>query len=513
MRISLLALTAWFLAAPTFAQPVATERPAPCLTETTARALAHAEPTTPEHRTLQNSLTRRPATHPDRQRPDRRAARPAELTPCADARLRTDDARPRRARPLARDADEGPSEVVYEYWDGDWYPDARDLYTYDGAGRVVEEIFQYWGMPWEDARAQADWQDAYRTRYAYDGAGRLVEVLEAWYFEGWAEDWRATLTYDAAGRLDRILFAEIWDETWWDYGRQLYTYEGAAPNPSVVLLQYVDWDDLAPRGDAEWVNAYRNVYTYTSGRLASETAQGWDLFASDWVNFWRDLYTYDASGYLIEFLWQFDNEGSWLNDARILYTNNAIGQFTAALLQQWAFDDDARGDGYWEDALRAFVAYNTAGNWVQIVVEYWDGSAWQNDERALFAYDNAGTRLIEERWQYWWAGTWRDSFRARFLYGTTSAEPGAAPLALSLSAAPNPARGALTVHYDLAAPARVRVAVYDALGRRVAAPADADAPAGTGAVALDVSGLAPGVYVLRVEAGSEVATRRVTVVR
>ncbi|GAB5537622.1 MAG: hypothetical protein Rubg2KO_38710 [Rubricoccaceae bacterium] len=79
--------------------------------------------------------------------------------------------------------------------------------------------------------------------------------------------------------------------------------------------------------------------------------------------------------------------------------------------------------------------------------------------------------------------------------------------------APNPTRGASSMQVDLPTPARVRLAVYDALGREVAVALDEERPAGRHTVALAVDGLATGVYVVRLAVGNELATQRLTVVR
>jgi surface protein len=90
-----------------------------------------------------------------------------------------------------------------------------------------------------------------------------------------------------------------------------------------------------------------------------------------------------------------------------------------------------------------------------------------------------------------------------------------------LGTAPNPASGQVTVRYgipeatasEIGGSARLRL--YDLLGRQVRSVR----LGGSGTVAgrhkrgLDVSGLAPGTYVLRLEAGGQAATRKVTVVR
>ena len=92
-------------------------------------------------------------------------------------------------------------------------------------------------------------------------------------------------------------------------------------------------------------------------------------------------------------------------------------------------------------------------------------------------------------------------------------EPGA-PAASSLAVGPNPAGAAgAAVRFTLAAPRRVRLTLVDALGRTVAVLAAGDRAAGEHAARLDTSRLAPGIYVLRLDAGQETAARRVAVVR
>ena len=100
---------------------------------------------------------------------------------------------------------------------------------------------------------------------------------------------------------------------------------------------------------------------------------------------------------------------------------------------------------------------------------------------------------------------------------TVAAAPSASvalPAATTLRAPyPNPAPGRATVAYEVAEAAVVRVAVYDALGREVAVVADGPTEAGRFEVAVDARAWAPGVYVVRLAAGSVVATERLTVVR
>jgi hypothetical protein len=93
-------------------------------------------------------------------------------------------------------------------------------------------------------------------------------------------------------------------------------------------------------------------------------------------------------------------------------------------------------------------------------------------------------------------------------------EDGAADAVDAVATWPNPARGSAQVQLTLSSPTTVTVGVYNTLGQRVAVLAqDAPLSAGTHALALQTGSLAAGVYVVRVEAGGDVSTHKVTVVR
>lgn len=97
------------------------------------------------------------------------------------------------------------------------------------------------------------------------------------------------------------------------------------------------------------------------------------------------------------------------------------------------------------------------------------------------------------------------------LLGLATLAEGGPDADLSL-AVPNPVRGAATVAYEVATSGRARLALHDALGRRVAVLADGPVAAGAHAAPLDASALAAGVYVLRLETGAGSLTRTITVV-
>lgn len=97
--------------------------------------------------------------------------------------------------------------------------------------------------------------------------------------------------------------------------------------------------------------------------------------------------------------------------------------------------------------------------------------------------------------------------------GATDAEGGPAlPETAALRVYPNPIRDAATVEFS-GADARVRLALYDLLGREVAVLYDGYGSATAQRMGFSTRGLAPGVYVLRMESGAGVQAQKVSVVR
>ena len=96
---------------------------------------------------------------------------------------------------------------------------------------------------------------------------------------------------------------------------------------------------------------------------------------------------------------------------------------------------------------------------------------------------------------------------------TVAEDAAAGALALGLAVAPNPLRGSATIRFETPASGAVSLRVYDALGREVAVLVDRELGAGPASATLDASGLAAGVYVVRLQAGATVATTQLSVVR
>lgn len=102
--------------------------------------------------------------------------------------------------------------------------------------------------------------------------------------------------------------------------------------------------------------------------------------------------------------------------------------------------------------------------------------------------------------------------RAVGLSGPVSAEriETVGPLMLS-APVPNPTAGRVTLSYTLPEARHVALAVYDAVGRQVVVIDEGMRAAGSYDVTWEASALAPGAYVVRLQAEEEAQVRRITV--
>jgi hypothetical protein len=78
---------------------------------------------------------------------------------------------------------------------------------------------------------------------------------------------------------------------------------------------------------------------------------------------------------------------------------------------------------------------------------------------------------------------------------------------------PNPFNPETAVRFNVAGPCRVRLVVFNPLGRQVATLVDGRCATGGHAVRFDASGLSSGVYLLRMEAGGFTVSRKMTVLK
>ncbi len=152
--------------------------------------------------------------------------------------------------------------------------------------------------------------------------------------------------------------------------------------------------------------------------------------------------------------------------------------------------------------------------------EAWDGTLGPGESRAVALTFRAGARAVGDyaavlqAFEAASGAAVEVPLALTVTMGTAQEEGPAEPDApLAVSVYPNPFAQSATVALTLGDETRVRVAVYDVLGREVTVLADGALAAGRHDFRLDGRGLPAGVYLVRGEGGGHSAGARITLVR
>jgi hypothetical protein len=205
------------------------------------------------------------------------------------------------------------------------------------------------------------------------------------------------------------------------------------------------------------------------------------------------------------------------------------GSFGSAVAGVPDVDEDGRADlfvGAWgedpdtspDNAGRAYVFSGATG------AVLYELTSLNEEPNGFFGVSGAGLEDVtgDGRGDLLIGASWEDpgmlperagqayTFSGRRITATEANQPAASDL---FAPHPNPSTSRASVAFTLSIPSRVRVAVYDVLGREVAMLVEGERAAGRHEVVFDSAELPAGPYLVRLEAGEVVVTRRLTLIR
>ena len=189
------------------------------------------------------------------------------------------------------------------------------------------------------------WEMAYAYEYAYDEQDRLTSMID--YDIEEKEDYY----YNAQNLVEEIYYS-YFDETWQTYKKTVLTYD---EDQHVVLSMGYRMED------ENWVESSKQTWDYEDGLLQVTTT-----------------YIVNANG-------------EWEGDGRTEYHYDGEGLCTEEIESEWA--------GYWNTLNKTVYHYDAQQCYEKI--EYgWDGDEWNERYKHGYEHDASGNLLCEIEYYY-----------------------------------------------------------------------------------------------------------------
>lgn len=422
---------------------------------------------------------------------------------------------------------------------------SRYTCQYDAKGNPLMELYENRGL--------AGWENEARSTYTYTASGRIESrVLENWNGTNWIGNYRITYSWDGSGYFYRML-EEVWkNNTWVNSYRNTCEYVGG-PELMVYLLE--TWNN------DRWEKASRSTFTASSnGYLLSGFMERWGATTvsdTGWTLTNRMTFSYDSEWHQLEYLNEEKNGDTWEISTRNSYTYDSNGNPLTYYYENWVgnvlystskntFTYDSNGNTitelyeYWQrnsaiGAVRNTYSYDGFGNRIRDVQEYLDNTTWVPSHASEYVYDSHGN-AIEGRYFTWQNNNWVHAFgylnmyyannrlyttingrsaAAAYHYFTTGiAEWSNEPKQFSLNQNyPNPFNPSTEIQYQLSESGMVSLKVYDVLGKEVTTLVQQLQRAGSYSVTFHAGSLPTGIYYYQLQAGTQVATKKLMLLK
>ncbi len=340
---------------------------------------------------------------------------------------------------------------------------------------------------WDDVAD--DWKQETHEVYTYANGGDKETKITGYDMPGMVLAFQDIKMYNSDNNIvsEERQFWLSGTSSWLAFSLVEYAYDGSGNLTSETNKTY----DIV---SMTFKNTSRDLYEDYSGSDAQkETHQEWNTTTNQWDNKEQLVLTYGSPGNPSSAMFYNWIGGAWVVAERFTATYD-MGQISQILKEVY-------NTGSWEDAERTSFTY-TGGLETQRLQETWNMSSWVNKDRDLSTYDGNGNREIYvfENWDdanTEWDGFYKEekSFSLASSLSTDSFENA------SFKIHPIPAREYVNVTTNLDVDS---VELYDFLGKKVRE---------TSSLRLDVIGLSPGVYLLKINKGQNSMVEKIVVDR
>ena len=198
------------------------------------------------------------------------------------------------------------------------------------------------------------------------------------YQDTFGDKYRVTYEYDENEYyLNYEHYETFWDGIWQEYEIISYDYEF---NGNVLEMLVTDFDG------EEWYDMARASFTYDGDQVSEVIIQYFE--DGEWVNEEKAVYTYNGDNWTILY-WDW-NGTTWSSSE--LYTYNKSAESIELLIQYMQ-------GGAWQNDEQQFFTLDFDEHVTSILVQDWQNNAWVNDSRITYDFANGVFYAkIEESW-------------------------------------------------------------------------------------------------------------------
>ncbi|XMO85926.1 T9SS type A sorting domain-containing protein [Algibacter sp. AS12] len=384
------------------------------------------------------------------------------------------------------------STHIYSWFNGDWLHQTRELYAFGYEGNKETHVLRLHA-------SGSNWVNYYQRNKDYDASNNITESIQQnWRDGAWVDASRDTYVYDGMGNEIRFQYAIKIDGVWTVFRREISTYNGNTLSSKTFENR---------NGGNDLVSEKRFLYDYglTSYTLQEEIEQIYYADVYVWQNVGKIKYTYTDFNEIekVEDI-GFNQQDGAFNDFATLQTffnYNVLQQLESQVYQIHI------NEGYRNQEQYLFVY--ELGNQTEFIRQEWDNtnSIWKNASRILRTFDanNNETSLIYQSWksdiESWQGFTRIDSFwSASEAFDVTLTTNKPKDMEYAISVYPNPTSNFITINST--SPVNY-VTFFNLQGKRLFLSKNQ--------TKIDVSQLESGLYLAKIEYGSNTITKKVII--
>lgn len=212
------------------------------------------------------------------------------------------------------------------------------------------------------------------------------------------DKYRVKYEYDENEYYLNIEHYEVfWDGNWQEYEMISYEYDF---NGNVMEMLVSDFDG------EDWYEMARASFTYDGDQVSEVIIQSFE--DGEWVNEEKAVYTYNGDNWTILY-WNW-NGSTWSSNE--LYTYNKSAGSIELLIQYMQ-------GGAWQNDEQQFFTLDFDEHVTSILVQDWQNSAWVNDSRITYDFANGVfDTKIEESWN---GSDWEATTKYSYTYDNGNA--------------------------------------------------------------------------------------------